>query len=531
MSYEKKKRVTIPGLAFLMFLFIGILIGIMPLTGTTAYGETTAQEMPVDGTCLKGSVSNSSNDYCFDITENGMVRIGVDNKNLTFGLYRDATCTNQIALDASGYTDLKAGRYYVRVTGTGSYEISANFSKAPSLDSEPNDTMETAIPLTSGKQVKGNANITFDDMDWYKFTLKTKSYVSIKLNNNKQLSFVFDENGSLVSPISNGVGLGVFQPGTYYIRVLSTLPQGYYDLKANIVEFPTPNEITNAVYKGSRKVNLTWNKSNYADGYYLFYKTSATGTWQRITTISSANTTSYTHLNGPAEGQTYYYGVQAFRKSNEFGEIYNQEDAEGFKVTAPKLPTSKNAKVKNVSGKAIEVSWSVSGTANGYFIYRKANGGSYSLVKTISSGSTLKWKDTSVKKGTIYTYKIVPYVLSGGQKCPGNKAVTSGLKLTGSISAVTGVRVTKNKTYNTVSWKKNSLATGYKVYRREGSGSYKLVKTTTAGSFNDKKVKKGKKYSYKIQTYYKNYTYNTSKKKYTSKTVTSKYSKTVSVKR
>lgn len=67
MSYEKKKRVTIPGLAFLMFLFIGILIGIMPLTGTTAYGETTAQEMPVDGTCLKGSVSNSSNDYCFDI--------------------------------------------------------------------------------------------------------------------------------------------------------------------------------------------------------------------------------------------------------------------------------------------------------------------------------------------------------------------------------------------------------------------------------------------------------------------------------
>lgn len=107
----------------------------------------------------------------------------------------------------------------------------------------------------------------------------------------------------------------------------------------------------------------------------------------------------------------------------------------------------------------------------------------------------------------------------------------TGTTAYGEISAVTGVRVTKNKTYNTVSWKKNSLATGYKVYRREGSGSYKLVKTTTAGSFNDKKVKKGKKYSYKIQVYYKNYTYNTSKKKYTSKTITGKYSKTVSVKR
>ena len=529
MSYEKNKRVQIPGLAFLMFLMIGLFIGFMPFSSTKVYGAD-AEKMPVDGTCLDGSVSNSSNYYYFEIPENGLVRLGVNNSALSFALYRDAACTNRISLDSKGYADLKAGTYYVKVTGTGTYEISGNFSKAPSYDLEPNDTMETAIPLTSGQLVKGNAYTAFDDVDWYKFTLKAKSFIKIDLNNNRRHALIYDANGTMKDFIYNTV-LTTLEAGTYFIQVTSSNPQGYYDMKADFVEYPTPNEITKAVYKGSCEVALTWNKSDYADGYYLFYKTSATGTWQKITTIFSGNTTSYTHFNGPMEGQTYYYGVQAFRKSNVSGEIYNQEDAQGYPVTVPKLPTAMNAKAKNVSNKAILVSWSVSNTADGYYIYRRANGDSYKLAATISSGSAMKWKDTTVKKGIFYTYKIIPYVVPGGEKCLGNEAVTSSLKLTGTLSPVTSVKVKKNKTYNTISWKKNNLAAAYKIYRKEGSGSYKLIKTTTSTSYNDKKVKKGKKYTYKIQAYYKNYTYNTTKKKYTSKTVVSKYSKTVSVKR
>ena len=402
-------------------------------------------------------------------------------------MYRDEACSNKIVIDSSGYVDLKAGIYYVKVTGTGTYQLSGNFSKAVSYDSEPNDTMQTAIPLTSGKLVKGNANIAFDDVDWYKFTLQTKSYVNIALNNNKRHALIYNSSGTQTSFIY-GSALITLNPGTYFIQVTSSNSQGYYDLKAEIVEYPTPSQITKADYLGSRKVYLTWSKSNYADGYYLFYKTSETGTWQTIATISSGSTTSYTHLNGPDEGQTYYYGVQAFRQKTAsgervaFGELYNQDDAPGYKVTAPKTATPKlsalkNVKAVNVSGKAIQVSWSVSGSANGYYIYRKSNGASYKLIKTITSGSTLKWKDTGVKKGINYTYKIVPYVISSGKKQLGKASVTSSLKLTGKLSAVTGVKVKKNKTYNTVSWKKNSLATGYKVYRKEGSGSYKLVKT------------------------------------------------------
>ena len=77
-------------------------------------------------------------------------------------------------------------------------------------------------------------------------------------------------------------------------------------------------------------------------------------------------------------------------------------------------------------------------------------------------------------------------------------------------------------------------ATGYKVYRKVGVGTYKLVKTTTSSdtlSYKDTSVKKGKKYTYKVKAYYNNYTYNHSKGKYTYKAVNSVYSKIASVKR
>lgn len=433
--------------------------------------------------------------------------------------------------NAAGETKLPTdGTYYVKVSGTGSYEISANFSEFTDQDAEPNDTMDTAVSLTSGVKVTGNAYGTYEDYDWYKFEITTKSYVSITLNNSNLTSLIYDANGECVSFISNGTGLGTYTtPGTYYFRVSSGNSYGYYNLTATIVEYPTVNEITSAVYQGSRKVDLTWSKSEYADGYYLFYKTSETGSWQRITTIASGSTTSYTHNYGPSDGQTYYYGVQAYKKDNLYGWIYNQDDAEGFKVEAKASLAS--VKAQAVSVKAIKVTWTANGTPTGYKIYRSANGGSYSLVKTITSGTTVSWKNTSAKKGTYYTYKVVPYVTSGTTTITGTGLTTSSVKLTGSLAKVTSVKAKKKSTYNNISWKKNSLATGYRVYRKVGSGSYKLVKTTTSASYKDKLVKKGKKYTYKIKAYYKNYTYDSTTGKYTSKNVNSKYSKTVSVKR
>ena len=58
----------------------------------------------------------------------------------------------------------------------------------------------------------------------------------------------------------------------------------------------------------------------------------------------------------------------------------------------------------------------------------------------------------------------------------------------------------------TLNWKKASGAAGYQIYRKSGSGSYKLVKTVkSAGTtkWTDSSVKRGKKYTYKIRSYVK----------------------------
>lgn len=60
-----------------------------------------------------------------------------------------------------------------------------------------------------------------------------------------------------------------------------------------------------------------------------------------------------------------------------------------------------------------------------------------------------------------------------------------------------------NKCGIILEWNNVETATKYKIYRKEGKGSYKLIKTVKAGTtreFWDKDVKDGKTYTYKIKT-------------------------------
>lgn len=72
---------------------------------------------------------------------------------------------------------------------------------------------------------------------------------------------------------------------------------------------------------------------------------------------------------------------------------------------------------------------------------------------------------------------------------------------------VTNVKVAAGKKKATVSWKKVSGVTGYKVYRstKKNSG-FKLVKTVTKSStvkYTNTNLTKGKTYYYKVRTYTK----------------------------
>ena len=64
--------------------------------------------------------------------------------------------------------------------------------------------------------------------------------------------------------------------------------------------------------------------------------------------------------------------------------------------------------------------------------------------------------------------------------------------------------VTNTKDGITVKWGKVTGATAYQVYRKVGTGSWKLIKTTTSTSMTNTKLTNGSKYQYKVRAIAKN---------------------------
>ncbi len=150
------------------------------------------------------------------------------------------------------------------------------------------------------------------------------------------------------------------------------------------------------------------------------------------------------------------------------------------------------------SSKGVSVTWTKVLGADGYYIYRKkSTDKSFSKLATVKGVSSLSYTDTKASGNTKYVYTVKPY-----------KGSTAGAyDKTGKtilfLSAPTTKAANKNG-YINVSWNKISGATGYVIYKKTGSGSYKKLTTIKSGStvsYKDKSVKSGTTYSYYVKAY------------------------------
>ena len=85
---------------------------------------------------------------------------------------------------------------------------------------------------------------------------------------------------------------------------------------------------------------------------------------------------------------------------------------------------------KNSGKSAVTVSWKKVSGATGYEIYRSTRKSSgYKKVKTISKGSTLSYKNTKLKKGKTYYYKVRAYKKVNGKKVYGSYSSVKSVKV------------------------------------------------------------------------------------------------------
>ena len=158
-----------------------------------------------------------------------------------------------------------------------------------------------------------------------------------------------------------------------------------------------------AATPANAQVNLTWNASSGATGYYVKRSTTSSAEAQ----IAAVSTTSYSD-NNVTNGTKYYYVVSAY---NSYGQSANSAEVNATPMapaTPPAAPTGLTATAGNAQ---VTLAWSASGGATSYHVKRSTtNGSGYTQV---SAPTMTGYLDTGLTNGTIYYYVVSALNVAG----------------------------------------------------------------------------------------------------------------------
>ncbi len=159
-----------------------------------------------------------------------------------------------------------------------------------------------------------------------------------------------------------------------------------------------------------------------------------------------------------------------------------------------KTPEIKNIKIVT---DGVRVEWDSRGLGSVYQIYRKTSPDAV-WTKIGDAQATIAYVDKTAKDGTTYYYAVIT-----GDEDTGKFSAfpEEGTKFA-YIKSTTVSKVEYGKNYVKLTWKKSAVADCYQIYRKEGSGAWKLLRTTDDGdevTYTDKTAKVGTKYTYSIR--------------------------------
>ncbi len=180
---------------------------------------------------------------------------------------------------------------------------------------------------------------------------------------------------------------------TYTVRCLNKSKNKFtsgYDskgAKATFIAAPKISKTENV----NGGVKISWNKSNGAEQYRVYYK--GRKGWTRLADTTS---TSYTDSK-VTSGKTYTYTVRCLNKSkNKFTSGYNSTGKSIKYVSAPKISRTE------ATYNSVTLNWDKVNGAEKYRVYRRGEKGWSRLFDTTSTAFT----DTNLYAETAYTYTV-----------------------------------------------------------------------------------------------------------------------------
>lgn len=191
---------------------------------------------------------------------------------------------------------------------------------------------------------------------------------------------------------------------TYTVRGIKGSEQGKYDQTGVSVLY-----LAQPVVKAENKIsgiNVTWNKINGAESYYVYRKANGAKSWTRVATVKAAKL-NYADTK-VSDGVNYVYTVRAVSGSTL--STYTS----GLSIN--RVSRANIAKVENVVAGTAKVTVSVVKAFSGYQL-QYATKSNFSDAKTlgVSNGTTqtVVRNVSGLKKGTTYYVRIRGYKKSG----------------------------------------------------------------------------------------------------------------------
>lgn len=218
-----------------------------------------------------------------------------------------------------------------------------------------------------------------------------------------------------------------------------------------------------------------------------------------ITGVGVGETVVSAQKEGEAQPVTYAVRVKEAHNWKP-GETDEDPDGSGSKPSETPKPAALEKPSSLAIGShqttSLTLTWTPVSGADGYEIYRaKKSGGAFEKIGDANASS---FTDKKLSSGTDYVYKIRAYRNKDQSSSAFSEEVWSATK----PAKTTIKKVKKSGTKAVIQWKKNKQAIGYEIWMKQ-KGAFKKMKNAGAKKVSIKsgKLKKGKKYTFKIRAY------------------------------
>ncbi|QDY44822.1 hypothetical protein HF394_02495 [Planococcus glaciei] len=283
----------------------------------------------------------------------------------------------------------------------------------------------------------------------------------------------------------------------YFYETLFSEDMNIY---AKFIKNPNPVQNYKVEVVGFDKVKVSWTPVAGVSEYEIHRADSATGNYYNIYSLG-AKETSYI-IDELKPNTTYYFKMKTIKSDPDYT-VYSS-DSQIIKAT-PSLTGVTSVKAASGGFDKVKVSWAKSSEATGYEIYRAATStGTYNLVGTVTSGSTLSYINSTLTTGRSYHYKVRAYRLVNGKKIYSSFSTSANAKPI--LAAVTSAKaVSTGYSKNKISWAQVSGASGYEIHRATSkTGTYSNIKTISGAAvltYENTGLTTGKNYFYKVRAY------------------------------